>query len=136
MAYYPYTYSANAPRFSPVAGTSKEVSFLNRMPGASSIPIWVINVVQQLVKKPSLVSSGAVEIASSLEAIPAKLVIPSPQVISPLVLRLKAKQRGMIQQALDYRKTYGDPVSNLATLLSNIGVDPQRWQEIVDEPYG
>jgi len=64
------------------------------------------------------------------------LVTPSPQVISPLVLRLKAKQSGMIRQALDYRKTYGDPVSNLATLLTNIAVDPQRWQEIVDEPYG
>lgn len=68
-----------------------------------------------------------------------KMSLPNTRAPDPndkIKIRLKVKQPGMIQQALDYRKTYGDPVSNLATLLSNIAVDPQRWQEIVDEPYG
>ena len=56
--------------------------------------------------------------------------------VSNLLIELKSKQPEMIRRAIEYRTAHGDPVQNLANLLSTVMSDPQRWQEIIDEPYG
>jgi len=53
-----------------------------------------------------------------------------------LLIELKAKRSEMIRRAIEYRATHGDPVQNLVNLLSTVTGDPQRWQEIIDAPYG
>ena len=73
-------------------------------------------------------------------AIPASQVSQAPSAPSRqarvLQERLKDKLPEMIRRALEYRAAHGDPVQNLANLLASVTGDLQRWQEIVDEPYG
>ena len=50
--------------------------------------------------------------------------------------RLKAKLPEAIRRAQEYRMANGNPVHNLAQLLAIVTGEPERWREIVDEPYG
>ena len=60
---------------------------------------------------------------------------PSPIRTSAL-MRLRARGRQAIRRAEELRNQYGDPVDRLADLLSALPIDDDRWQEIIDEPYG
>lgn len=50
--------------------------------------------------------------------------------------RLKLRGRQNSQRAAASRAQLGDPVARLSTLLDPMPLDPDRWQEIIDEPYG
>lgn len=41
-----------------------------------------------------------------------------------------------LRKAQEYRAVYGDPVENLYKLFQKIGLSPDEWEELLDEPYG
>lgn len=55
--------------------------------------------------------------------------------ITPLQ-RIKNRMPLMVQHAKEYRATYGDPIDNLRRLFADRELDPKRWEDIIDEPYG
>jgi len=53
-----------------------------------------------------------------------------------LYQRIKNRMPLMVQRAKEFRATQGDPIDNLCQLFSDRKIDPRRWEEIIDEPYG
>lgn len=50
---------------------------------------------------------------------------------------MRRKQLIAIERAKEYREQHGEPVENLAVLLSSLA-DPETWQAVLDDPdvYG
>ena len=93
-------------------------------------PVWEWKPGKFFVTVTEEVKAG---LLASVELSTAVAYIRLPQ--SPLE-RLKARQAGRIQRALEYRKKNGDPLENLARLLSDLVDDAELWQKILAEPYG
>jgi len=93
-------------------------------------PVWEWRPGEFFVTVSEEVKAGPL---ASVELSTTVAYIRLPQ--SPLE-RLKARQVGRIQGALEYRKKNGDPLDNLAWLLAELVDDAGLWKRIVDEPYG
>jgi hypothetical protein len=55
---------------------------------------------------------------------------------SQTLAKSRQRQQQRMPMALEYRERNGHPVEALARLMASLIVDENRWQEIVEEPYG
>jgi hypothetical protein len=58
------------------------------------------------------------------------------QRINPRSQRFVARYDEALARAKTYREEYGDPLSSIVDLLSQIELNDDDWRGIIDEPYG
>jgi hypothetical protein len=99
---------------------------------ASSEHEWIARIASQKYYTTQVLCT----LQSSGTVIAIRLTTESPRHGNAALNRLKAKAKQTILRAIDYREQNGDPVDNLDGLMNAVAGDVERWQEIIDEPYG